>query len=60
LPYFDQHALQTKKRDSYLLWKELRMQLINKDHLNLESRKEMIKLAKRVNNQCGNKGNGLA
>jgi LAGLIDADG endonuclease len=59
-PYFDQHALQTKKRDSYLLWKELRMQLINKDHLNLESRKEMIKLAKRVNNQCGNKGNGLA
>jgi len=50
LPYFDQHALKTTKKDSYLLWKELRLQLINKDHLNLESRKEMIKLAKRVNN----------
>jgi len=50
LPYFDQHALKTNKKDSYLLWKELRLQLINKDHLNLESRKEMIKLAKRVNN----------
>jgi hypothetical protein len=50
LPYFDQYALKTKKKDSYLLWKELRLQLINKDHLNLESRKEMIKLTKRVNN----------
>jgi len=50
LPYFDQYALKTKKKDSYLLWKELRLQLINKDHLNLESRKEMIKLSKRVNN----------
>jgi hypothetical protein len=49
LPYFDKLPLQTKKRDSYLLWKELRLQLINKDHLNLEIRKEMIKLAKRIN-----------
>jgi hypothetical protein len=46
LPYFDNHTLKTNQKNNYLLWKQLRLPggLINKDNLNLESRKEMIKL----------------
>ena len=50
LPYFDTHLLHSKKAESYLLWKQLRIQLINKDHLNINSRKVMVELAKRIKN----------
>lgn len=45
LPYFDTHNLHSKKKDSYNIWKQLRIQLINKNHLNKESRLEMVKLS---------------
>ena len=34
IPYFDTHLLYTKKKQSYNLWKELRILLINGAHLN--------------------------
>ena len=34
LPYFDEYILFSKKQQSYEFWKELRLQLINGDHLN--------------------------
>ena len=34
ITYFDTHLLYTKKKQSYNLWKELRIQLINGAHLN--------------------------
>jgi hypothetical protein len=49
LPYFDTHVLYSKKKESYYLWKQLRIQLINGDHLNSEYRLEMVKLAKCIN-----------
>ncbi len=49
LSYFDTHKLYSKKNESYKLWKQLRNQLINKDHLNKDSRLNMIKLAKSIN-----------
>lgn len=49
LPYFDTHVLYSKKKESYYLWKQLRIQLINGDHLNSDFRSEMIKLAKCIN-----------
>ena len=49
LPYFDNHLLHSKKAKNYLIWKQLRIQLINKDHLNVEIRKDMVKLAKSIN-----------
>jgi hypothetical protein len=49
LPYFDTYVLNSKKKESYYLWKQLRIQLINGDHLNSESRSEMVKLAKCIN-----------
>lgn len=49
LPYFDTHVLYSKKKESYYLWKQLRIQLINGDHLNSDSRLEMVKLAKCIN-----------
>lgn len=33
IPYFDKHLLYNKKKQSYNLWKELRIQLINGAHL---------------------------
>lgn len=47
--YFDTHELYSKKKESYYLWKQLRIKIINGDHLNIESRSEMIKLAKCIN-----------
>ena len=47
--YFDEFVLKTKKRDSYLKWKSLYDKLINKDHLNRETRLDLIKLAKQIN-----------
>jgi hypothetical protein len=49
LPYFDTYTLFSKKKESYYLWKQLRIQLINGDHLNSDSRLEMVKLAKCIN-----------
>jgi len=47
--YFDNYNLISKKKDSYLKWKLLYEKLINKDHLNSETRLELIKLAKQIN-----------
>lgn len=49
IPYFDSHVLYSKKKESYNLWKQLRLQLINGDHLNKDSRLEMVKQAKLIN-----------
>ena len=47
--YFDNFCLITKKNNSYLLWKSLYDKLLKKEHLNSESRLELIKLAKKIN-----------
>lgn len=47
--YFDKYSLISKKKDSYLKWKSLYNKLVNKDHLNNETRLELIKLAKQIN-----------
>ena len=49
IPYFDTHLLYTKKNQSYNLWKELRILLINGAHLNSETRAKMVQLAKSIN-----------
>jgi hypothetical protein len=48
IPYFDTHVLYSNKKESYYLWKQLRINLINGDHLNSEFRLEMVKLAKSI------------
>ena len=48
--YFDEYNLITKKRDSYIMWKLLHSKLVNKEHLNDNTRLELIKLAKQINN----------
>jgi LAGLIDADG endonuclease len=50
IPYFDTHSMYTKKKQSYNLWKELRLLLINGSHLNSETRVKMVKMAKTINN----------
>ena len=47
--YFDNYNLMSKKKDSYLKWKLLYSRLINKDHLNNDTRLELINLAKQIN-----------
>ena len=47
--YFDNYNLMSKKKDSYLKWKSLYNRLINKDHLNNDTRLELINLAKQIN-----------
>lgn len=49
LPYFDKFYLKTKKKDSYLKWKDLLFRLKNKDHLDYKLRLELISLAKQIN-----------
>ena len=49
ITYFDTNLLYTKKKQSYNLWKKLRIQLINGVHLNSESRAKMVQLAKTIN-----------
>nr|YP_010846170.1 LAGLIDADG homing endonuclease [Cyathus stercoreus]WEV87357.1 LAGLIDADG homing endonuclease [Cyathus stercoreus] len=49
IKYIDDKGLMTKKKDSYLLWKELRTQIINGAHLNPDTRKEMILASKNIN-----------
>ena len=47
--YFDEFALITKKKDSYLKWKLCHSRLVNKDYLNDRTRLELIELAKQIN-----------
>ena len=47
--YFDKYQLKTKKNKSYKLYKELYLNLLNKDHLNPLLRDELIKKSKRIN-----------
>ena len=47
--YFDNYNLVSKKKESYLKWKSLYNRLVNKDHLNSETRLELINLAKQIN-----------
>lgn len=47
--YFDNYTLKSKKKDSYLKWKSLYNKLVNKDHLNKDTRLELINLAKQIN-----------
>jgi hypothetical protein len=47
--YFDNFKLKTTKNNSYLLWKELYYKLLNKDHLNLDLRSELLKKSKLIN-----------
>lgn len=49
IPYFDTHLMYTKKKQSYKIWKELRLLLINGAHLNSEKRVNLVKLAKTIN-----------
>lgn len=47
--YFDEFNLITKKKYSYLKWKQVHSRLINKEHLNKDTRLELISLVKRIN-----------
>nr|YP_010710796.1 hypothetical protein P2Z26_mgp20 [Gonatophragmium mori]WCZ71160.1 hypothetical protein [Gonatophragmium mori] len=47
--YFDDNNLVSKKLQSYLKWKLVHSKLIAKDHLNSETRLELIKLVKQIN-----------
>lgn len=47
--YFDSYSLRSKKKYSYLKWKDIYIRLANKDHLNKETRLELICLAKQIN-----------
>lgn len=48
--YFNSFPLKTKKAISFELWKEIHKAISNKEHLDLELRKILIKKAKQVNN----------
>jgi len=47
--YFENFPLKSKKAISYNLWKEIHLKIIKKEHLDLEERKDLIDLAKKVN-----------
>jgi hypothetical protein len=49
LPYFNTRTLHSKKKEVYILWKQLRLQIINGDHLKPSTRIEMKEVAKRMN-----------
>lgn len=48
-PYFDKYTFKTKKRTSYLLFKELFVRFENKEHLNDITNNELKLLASKVN-----------
>ena len=48
-PYFDKYTLFTKKSSSYILWKEVHKDLMNKDHLNKEKLLKLIEKARMIN-----------
>jgi len=47
--YFDKYTLYTKKSTSYILWKDLHIDLLNKHHLDKWKRLEMIEKARMIN-----------
>lgn len=47
--YFDEYNLITKKSESYSKWKVIHSKLVNGDHLNKDSRQNLVSLAKQVN-----------
>ena len=47
--YFENFPLKSKKAISYNLWKEIHLKITKKEHLDLEERKDLIDLAKKVN-----------
>jgi hypothetical protein len=47
--YFDKYKLLTKKSISYILWKEIHKNFINKDHLNKKKRLEMMERVRIIN-----------
>lgn len=49
IPYFDKYTLFTRKSSSYILWKEVHKDIINKDHLNKEKLKKLIEKARMIN-----------
>lgn len=49
IPYFDKYDLYTKKYLSYKLWKDIHISLVNKDHLDISKRQEMIEKVKMIN-----------
>ena len=48
-PYFDNHALYTKKSISYTLWKDIHNDLLEKHHLDPIKRLEIIEKARLIN-----------
>ncbi len=47
--YFDKYILLTKKSLSYILWKQIHIDLLNKSHLDPEKRLELIEKVKMIN-----------
>ena len=47
--YFDKYTLYTKKSISYILWKEVYNNLIDKHHLDESKRLEIIEQARMIN-----------
>ena len=47
--YFDDYKLYTKKSLSYILWKDIHKDLVNKDHLDESKRQGMIEITKMIN-----------
>ena len=48
-PYFDKYTLLSKKSLSYTLWKQIYLDLYNKQHLYLDVRLLMIEKARMIN-----------
>ena len=48
-PYFEKYSLQTKKKLSYLKWKELLSKLENGEHLDENKRLVLKELSKKIN-----------
>ena len=48
-PYFDNYPLITKKSASYIAWKEIRLDLLNKHHLDPVKRIETREKARLIN-----------
>jgi hypothetical protein len=47
--YFTNFPLKSKKYSSFLIWKEIHLEISNKQHLDPDTRKELIEKAKTVN-----------
>lgn len=50
--YFDEYTLITKKKESYLKWKLLNSRIENKDHLDKNTRLELVEIAKQINKKA--------